>query len=72
MLPDGCDGEGELLDTCCDEDGSYRVEPVKSALLTPVHEAGNRAVVGFPGVGVADGADEEVDESPVRAVIGGR
>ena len=67
-LTDGRD-RGRCSDVCRDVDGPNGVEPVDSSPLAPVHEPGDRAVVGLPGVGVADGDGEEVDEPPCRAVV---
>ena len=52
-------------------DGPDGAEPVEPALLAPVHEPGDGAVVCLAGVGVADGDGEEVDEAPGGAIVGG-
>ena len=46
-------------------------ELVKAASLAPAEKIGNRPDVGCPGVAVADGGGEELDEAAGGVLAGG-
>ena len=63
-------GQVQLLHVGGHVDGPDVGQLRQAVVLAPGQEAGDGAIVGFPGMGVADGGGEEIDEAPGGALPG--